>query len=59
MNYHYLLCLSIDQKLNSNTYQFQHATVKVLVPLLDSTDLYYQAPALILFLSLPSNFENV
>lgn len=29
MNYHYLLCLFIDQKLHLNIYQFQHAAVKV------------------------------
>lgn len=55
-----LLRLFIDQKLHLNIYQFQHATVKVLVPLLDSRDLYCQAPALNLFhLSLPSNFESI
>lgn len=58
MNYHYLLCLFIDQKLHLNIYQFQHATVKVWVPLLDFRDLYCQAAALNQFhLSLPSNIE--
>lgn len=60
MNYHYVLCLFIDQKLHLSIWQFQHATVKVWVPLLDSRGLYCQAPAFNLFhLSLPSNFENV
>lgn len=29
MNYHYFLCLFIDQKLHLNIWQFQHASVKV------------------------------
>lgn len=29
MNYHYLLGLPLNQKLQLNIYQFQHAVVKV------------------------------